>query len=153
MLDAIGYIHITLVKPLGQHLDVIWAPSSLAEGGAKELQVRTCQSQNDGDTGTKDRPLPRALRGLGLLNLCCLPPVHIPSPASISSPQTFPAVPDHVSRATKFLMELPGCTEDNIPRQSLSATRAPGVPMPCPGRECGSWGSLPMAPKSGAPSA
>lgn len=65
---------------------------------------------------------------------------------------TFPAVPDHVSRVTEFLMELPRCTEDNSPGQSLHATWSPEAPGPCPGRERGSQGSSPMAPKSGAPS-
>lgn len=63
-----------------------WAPSSLAEGRARELQARSCQSPNGRDMGTEDPHLPGALRGLCPLDLCCLRPAHVPFPASVSSP-------------------------------------------------------------------
>lgn len=118
-------------------------PQSFRQGAARARMTETRGQKTVPALG----PCEGSARSAFPASLLPTSPLGPPFPAL-----TFPAVPDHVSRATKFLRELPRCTKDNTPGQSLHDTWAPEAPGPCPGREHRSRGSSPMAPKSGAPS-
>lgn len=94
--------------------------------GPKGFRRGAARARRTGTRGQKTLP------SLGPSSTFAASLAHLPSPASISSSQTLPAVPDHVSRATRFPMEPPGCVEDNTPGQCSEATQAPEVPGALP---------------------
>lgn len=122
-----------------------WAPPSLADGGAEEHWVGPAPGGHGVMGAQAEKTSSPEPRKPGQLHFCRLLPLAVPTPAS-SCPRRAWGLPDHISRATKF---LPGPTPCVTVRLCQTG---PGVPRPPAPAGTRKLGLRPTAPKSRSPS-